>query len=101
MEQDLWNNCFKSQISNLQSAAKDKRSSKAAAEASMTLNWFLEMASGFYILLLEDVKQTFSVPLPFFQSADPYGIWSNNSLKVLNTCMDCRVQVHDCTMYSL
>ena len=75
VEQELWNNCFKSQISNLQAAAKEKRNPKAGAEASLTLSWFLEMASGFYILMLQEVRQNFSIELPFFQSADPYGLW--------------------------
>ena len=79
VEQELWNNCFKSQISNLQAAAKEKRNPKAGAEASLTLSWFLEMASSFYILMLQEVRQNFAIELPFFQSADPYGLWRPES----------------------
>ena len=79
VEQELWNNCFKSQISNLQAASKEKRNPKAGAEASLTLSWFLEMASGFYILMLQEVRQNFGIELPFFQSADPYGLWRPES----------------------
>ena len=38
VEQDLWNNCFKSQISNLQSAAKEKKSVKVPFNSSQVLS---------------------------------------------------------------
>ena len=40
----------------------------------MTLTWFLENASGFYILLLEELRQVFGLEIPFLQSSSPYGI---------------------------
>jgi len=76
VEQELWNVCFKNYISHLQSKARDKRN-PGRSDAQMTLSWFLENASGFYILLLEEVRQTFNLDIPFLQSGDPYGIWSH------------------------
>jgi len=88
VEQDLWNNCFKSQISNLQAAAKEKRNPKLGAEASLTLSWFLEMSSGFYILMLQEVSQTYGIELPFFQSADPYGLWRPETKTAANSSQE-------------
>ena len=88
VEQDLWNNCFKSQISNLQAAAKEKRNPKSGAEASLTLSWFLEMSSGFYILMLQEVSQTYGIELPFFQSADPYGLWRPETKTAANSSQE-------------
>eukprot|EP00092_Neocalanus_flemingeri_P008491 GFUD01009148.1.p1 GENE.GFUD01009148.1~~GFUD01009148.1.p1 ORF type:complete len:982 (+),score=337.04 GFUD01009148.1:78-2948(+) len=76
VEQELWNVCFKNYISHLQAKARDKRNPNRS-DAQMTLSWFLENASGFYILLLEEVRQTFNLDIPFLQSGDPYGIWSH------------------------
>lgn len=73
VEQDLWNYCFKTYISHLQTVMRDKRSSNRG-EAQMTLTWFLENASGFYILLLEELRQVFSLDIPFLQTSSPYGI---------------------------
>ena len=76
VEQELWNTCFKNYISHLQSKARDKRN-PTRSDSQMTLSWFLENASGFFILLLEEVRQTFNLEIPFLQSGDPYGIWSH------------------------
>lgn len=76
VEQELWNVCFKNYISHLQAKARDKRN-PTRSDSQMTLSWFLENASGFYILLLEEVRQTFNLDIPFLQSGDPYGIWSH------------------------
>jgi len=73
VEQDLWNYCFKAYISHLQSVMRDKKNS-SRGEAQMTLTWFLENASGFYILLLEELRQVFGLEIPFLQSSSPYGI---------------------------
>lgn len=48
VEQDLWNICFKIPISGLQ-PIKGKKTSNPL------LNWFLEGASGFYLVLLQEV----------------------------------------------
>lgn len=47
IEQDLWNICFKVPISGLQSVKGRK--------PSPLLNWFLEGASGFYLVLLQEI----------------------------------------------
>ena len=81
VEVDLWNFCFKDYIAYLQSQVKEFRAaqievsqrnhgSRKAAELgidpNITLQWFLGMASGFYILLLEEIRATFSLDIPFF-----------------------------------
>ena len=76
VEQELWNICFKNYISHLQAKARDKRN-PTRSDSQMMLSWFLENASGFYVLLLEEVKQTYNLDIPFLQSGDPYGIWSH------------------------
>jgi len=72
VEQLLWNSCFKNYISHLQANSKDKRT-KDRANAQVTLSWFLENGSGFYILLLEELRLAFNLSVPFLQSGSPYG----------------------------
>lgn len=79
VEQLLWNSCFKNYIAYLQTKSKDKRS-KDRAEAQVTLSWFLENASGFYILFLEEIRLTFSLSVPFLQAGSPYGTVSNQNV---------------------
>ena len=87
VEIDLWNYCFKDYITYLQLQVRNTRNtsgetsgnaSKAISQSSnhggvrraaevagvdpnITLQWFLEMASGFFILLLEEVCTTFDL----------------------------------------
>jgi len=111
VEQELWNVCFKNYIGHLQTKARDKRN-PSRSDAQMTLSWFLENASGFYILLLEEVRQTFNLDIPFLQSGDPYGIWShlpkpshaNPAVKPAATschyvCQHCLVHLGDIARY--
>ena len=93
VEIDLWNYCFKDYITYLQLQVRNTRNtsgeisgnaSKAISQSSnhggvrraaevagvdpnITLQWFLEMASGFFILLLEEVCTTFDLDLPFLK----------------------------------
>jgi hypothetical protein len=91
VEVDLWNYCFKDYISSLQAQTRDKSAAakKKAGEAQVlfvdlgvirfnfnepnflsqvTLSWFLDMASGFFVMLLEDMRFTFGLNVPFLKS---------------------------------
>ena len=83
VEHDLWNVCFKGHIASLQSAAKDKtaRGRKAANEAQVVLSWFLEMASGFYIMLLQEIRAAHDLNIPFLRKCEDFGLFCNEEGK--------------------
>ena len=69
VENDLWSICFKDYISFLQASARDRSAlaKKKASEAQTVLNWFLDTASGFYIVLLEEIRAKFQLDLTFLR----------------------------------
>merc|ERR1719232_2043337 len=78
-EVDLWNFGFKEVISGIQSEAnsrsildKDKKS-----QAQSSLHWYLEYATGFYVLLLQEISVTYDLDLPFLRSTGFYGVASD------------------------
>jgi len=77
VEHDLWNVCFKEHIGALQSSAKDKTSKgkKSANEAQVVLSWFLEMASGFYIMFLQEIRATHDLDIPFLKRSHSFGLF--------------------------
>lgn len=54
IEQELWNVCFKVPISKLQPANPSPARNKKP-ESSPLLNWLLESATGFYLVLLQEI----------------------------------------------
>ena len=52
IEQELWNICFKTPISKLQSNNRNTSSQKSSNNP--LLQWFLESASGFYLVLVQE-----------------------------------------------
>lgn len=65
-ELDLWNAVFKETISGLQA--------EQSTEARANLKWFLDYASGFYIMLLQEICVAYDLDLPFLRSAAFYGV---------------------------
>ena len=78
-EVDLWNCCFKGHIAHLQDASRDRAPlrQKQGQEAQVTLAWFLETASGFYLVLLRELSEAFDLDLPFLRSGPEYGLDSS------------------------
>ena len=98
IEIDLWNYCFKDYISFLQlqlkndkNDVKDKTMNSPSSvlqhssqggvrrateivgvDLNITLQWFLEMANGFFILLLEEICTTFKLQFSFLQRNNGY-----------------------------
>ena len=98
IEIDLWNYCFKDYISFLQlqlkndkNDVKDKSMTSPSSvlqhssqggvrrateivgvDLNITLQWFLEMANGFFILLLEEICTTFKLEFSFIQRNNGY-----------------------------
>lgn len=72
VEVDLWNHCFKNYISHLQAITKDRSvaNKKRAQGAQVTLAWFLDTASGFYFLLLQDIRVRFDLDIPFLRTGE-------------------------------
>jgi len=54
IEQELWNTCFKTPITKVQPGRKDLKTIKS--ESAPFLNWFLESAAGFYLILLQEIS---------------------------------------------
>ncbi|XP_065208796.1 nonsense-mediated mRNA decay factor SMG7-like [Planococcus citri] len=79
IEQDLWNLGFKNYIDALQKLVKDRKNPKRN-EYQGLLNICLESASGFYLILLEEICVTFNVSLPF-PSYRKYTYLQSNSRK--------------------
>ena len=108
LEQLLWNSCFKNYISHLQVKSKDRRA-KDRGSAQVTLSWFLENASGFYILLLEEIRFAFSLSIPFLHSGSPYGttgeklvgeeVFPPSSASCNYICQYCLVHLGDIARY--
>eukprot|EP00088_Acartia_fossae_P070332 TRINITY_DN9387_c0_g1_i8.p1 TRINITY_DN9387_c0_g1~~TRINITY_DN9387_c0_g1_i8.p1 ORF type:complete len:997 (-),score=235.99 TRINITY_DN9387_c0_g1_i8:107-3097(-) len=80
VEQMLWNSCFKTFINHLQTKSREK-DAKIKAGAQMALSAILENSSGFYILLLEEIRLRFDLTVPFLQNGSPYGIMQNQKEK--------------------
>ncbi|KAF0310380.1 Protein SMG7 [Amphibalanus amphitrite] len=64
-EQELWNTCFKCQITLMQTNAKDKKIGAKQKEWQATLHLFLDSALGFYTALLNQLCQMYDIDLPF------------------------------------
>ncbi|CAH0388220.1 unnamed protein product [Bemisia tabaci] len=64
VEQDLWNHGFKHYIAAIQQQTKDKKNPKRA-EFQALLSWCLDTASGFYLMLLQEICAAFNLDLPF------------------------------------
>ncbi len=73
-EVDLWNYCFKDHVNHLQAVARDKLRRRQASEAQVALAWFLETASGFYLMLLREMRERFRLDLPCLRSATFFGM---------------------------
>lgn len=69
VEVDLWNACFRDYIAFLQTASRDRASfqKQKAAEAQQVLNWFTHMATGFYTILLEELRPKVIADLPILR----------------------------------
>ena len=78
---DLWNVAFKEVISGLQNEAANLKLSildkTKKSEIQTTLSWFLDFASGFYVLLLQEICVVYDLDLPFLRSAGFYGVASD------------------------
>ncbi|XP_040565932.1 nonsense-mediated mRNA decay factor SMG7-like [Lepeophtheirus salmonis] len=75
---DLWNYGFKDYICYLQGQKEEMRSQKGLlrsgkTDARITLTWFLEMSSGFYLMLLEELRSTYDLDYPFLGRAVFFG----------------------------
>jgi hypothetical protein len=73
LEQDLWNNVFKSQINYFQAQIKDKKNTKRI-ESQANLYLFLENARGFYTRLLQDLIIKFNLNVEFCKNFAFYRI---------------------------
>ncbi len=75
-EVELWNCCFKNYITHLQAASRDRSplKQKQAQEAQVTLAWFLETASGFYHVMLQEMRESFNLDLPFMRAGGVFGL---------------------------
>ena len=75
-EVDLWNVGFKEIVTQIQSEANSRsildKSKKSEAQSNLT--WFLDFASGFYVLLLQELMTLYDLDLPFMRSASYYGV---------------------------
>lgn len=72
VEQDLWNIGFKNHITDLQEKARDKKNPHRS-DFQALLTWALESASGFYLVLLQELCNTFDIDLPFRRRGNVYG----------------------------
>ena len=138
IEIDLWNYCFKDYISFLQLNLKnDKNEAKektmtspssvlqhsgqggvrrateiVGVDLNITLQWFLEMANGFFILLLEEICTTFELEFSFLQRNSGYHHPITNSKEMIGNdrkqqlkeklyyiCQFCLVHLGDIARY--
>lgn len=81
-EVDLWNVAFKEVISGLQSEAANSR----LLNKNVNLGWFLDFASGFYVLLLQEICMAYDLDLPFLRSASFYGVNLDKDVDVIKKC---------------
>ena len=88
-EVDLWNVAFKEVINGLQNEASSSKLSildkSKRSEAQTSLSWFLDFASGFYVLLLQEICVAYDLDLPFLRSAGFYGVASDLESKDAGT----------------
>jgi len=100
-EVDLWNVAFKEVIDGLRKEGADTKLSQfqmsnlektKKTEAQTSLSWFLDFASGFYVLLLQEICVTYDLDLPFLRSAGFYGVASdletNNEANEVKKCQN-------------
>ena len=62
---------FNSLIFQLFNSISDKNKK---SEAQTSLSWFLDLSSGFYVLLLQELCVTYDLDLPFMRSALYFGV---------------------------
>ena len=107
VEHELWNDCFKEQINSLQSSAKDRTTmgKKTANEAQVVLSWFLEMASGFYTMLLQEIRAAHDLDAPFLKKSKAFGLlrpcpkYQASKSTVIYIVQHCLVHLGDIARY--
>lgn len=115
-EVDLWNVGFKEIISRLQSDITSKSISvidkNKKSEAQANLAWFLDFATGFYVLLLQEICISYDLDLPFLRSAGFYGVQEEeddkkssakkckNVANVNYICTHCLIHLGDLARYA-
>ncbi|KAH1005913.1 hypothetical protein HUJ04_006814 [Dendroctonus ponderosae] len=72
VEQDLWNIGFKNHITELQEKVRDKKNQRRS-DFQALLTRTLESASGFYLILLQELCDNFDIDLPFRRRGSIYG----------------------------
>ena len=78
IEQELWNQCYKNPISQLQEQQKSKSARpEIRQEAAHNLTELLEGAYGFYLRLLDEICEVYSLEVP--------NRASDKQLKMINT----------------
>ena len=78
IEQELWNQCYKNPISHLQEQQKSKSARpEIRQEAAHNLTELLEGAYGFYLRLLDEICEVYSLEVP--------NRASDKQLKMINT----------------
>lgn len=86
IEQELWNQCYKNPISQLQDQQKSKSARpEVRQEAAHNLTELLEGAYGFYLRLLDEICEVYSLEVP--------NRASDKQLKMINTLLPNRVKV--------
>jgi len=86
IEQELWNQCYKNPISHLQEQQKSKSARpEIRQEAAHNLTELLEGAYGFYLRLLDEICEVYSLEVP--------NRASDKQLKMINTLVPNRVKV--------
>ena len=109
-EVELWTVAFKEVINFYQSEITSRSSildKNKKSEAQTALTWFLDFASGFYILLLQDICVSYDLDLPFLRSVAFYGVSSEaksakkcqNVANVNYICTHCLVHLGDISRY--
>jgi protein SMG7 len=84
IEQELWNQCYKSPISQLQEQQKSKSiKPELRQEAALNLSELLEQAYGFYLRLLDEICEAYALEINSRAS--------EKQLKMINT-MDTNVK---------
>lgn len=99
VEQDLWNTCFKVPISGLQ-PKRDKKS------GNPLLSWFVEGASGFYLVLLQEISSQCDSDSTLCKRNVQLGIFNAPSYAVkpkiesfLYICQHCLIHLGDLSRY--
>ena len=97
VEQDLWSVCFKVPISGLQSKSDRK---------NVFLNWFVEGASGFYLVLLQEISSQCDTDSTLCKRNIQLGIYNAPTYSVkpknesfLYICQHCLIHLGDLSRY--